>query len=101
MTYGDKGKEREATRERVRRYRAKGVTFEGVTRINPHTGKGYGPMMAGFGDETLSEYEHKWGQETPCYVPHERRGYKPVLVIAELSPGQRDWLYKCSQRVRE
>jgi hypothetical protein len=67
-------------------------------RINPHTGKPYGPLMASFGGAVLTEYERKWGQYKPCYQEHECRTFKPVLVIAELPQEQRDYLYQCLQR---
>lgn len=53
-------------------------------RINPHTGNPYGPLMASYDPETLTEYERKWGQYTPCYQEHARRVVRGVLVIAEL-----------------
>jgi len=79
--YKDVEKQREANREKARRHRerVKGVTEgvtevvekvtpepKGVTRINPRTGRGYGPEMLAMSDAVLSSYEHHWGAE-PIY----------------------------------
>ena len=95
MTYSSKEAQKEATKERVRRYRAlqkgvtpptsegvtqtEGVTGQGVTsgvgvtRLNPATMKPY-TAMRDFSDEVLTEYERKWGWFEPHYEPGPR-GY--------------------------
>jgi len=89
------GEEKKAyQREYMARRRGSNKSEGGSNRINPHTGKAYGPMMAGMPSETLDEYERKWGQMGPCYVEHERRVVKPVLVIGELSQTKKDELYR-------
>ena len=89
MTYSNKEAQKEATKERVRRYRAlqkgvtpptsegvtqtEGVTGQGVTsgvgvtRLNPASGLAYGPSMASMPEDVLAEYERKWKQHEPVY----------------------------------
>ena len=74
-----------------RRRSNKGVTgsnkaVESGVRVNPHTGKGYGVLMAGMPPEVLDEYERKMTR-------------KNVLVVAELPQSKRDELYKGLQQV--
>ena len=64
----------------------KAETPETRPRINPHTGKAYGALMAGMPPEVLDEYERKMTR-------------KSVLVIAELPQSKRDELYKGLQQV--
>ena len=95
MPYKDSSKRKEATKERVRRYRAlqKGVTPStsegvtqtegvtgqgvtsgvGVTRLNPATMKPY-TAMRDYPGRVLTEYERKWGWFEPHYEPGPR-GY--------------------------
>ena len=87
--YADVEKQREANREKAKRHRerVKGVTEgvtevvekvttepKGVTRINPRTGRAYGPSMLGLlsypkGAECLKEYEKRYNQTEPVYGP--------------------------------
>ena len=106
--YKDLEKQKEANREKARRHRERikgvtegvtedegvtvastsegvtrqqGVTRSGNARVNPQTGKPYGPLMASLPGRTLGEYEHKQRES--------------ALVISELDIEQRDYLYHC------